>query len=400
MADGDVILTPWDGSSPIILHLRRDGFDLGNLTQELTYIGAHRWDARRVLTSKRSRDVITLPIKIQGIAGSGLTVVQDAKAQLTAITKALLRPATISFEIGSEPIVFRTLPSDGPVVPPDPEIWDGTIHATLKVRIEPYAYGSVQTPVNAAATTLPAQIDLSAMTGEYETPLSWSVVLAGMTQLYLGLLEEQYAAWTGWLLDADALSWTVGASATDAAAAGGAAWKITVAQDAGSAPIAVTEFPQGEYAFLVRARVTSGTGTLWSSSIHADADEGQTVSAAAYKWYDLGRIVLPTKRTISPGSASVTLTADATTGDVLVDRIAFVRTSAGYVAYDGPSVNRLDCDGEHTYAGGLVDYRYTKGGVLYALDGKLCAIVEKDGSAASYSPTVTISAETRHNLWR
>lgn len=396
MADGDVILTPGGGGSPIILRLRRDGFDLGNLTQELTYIGAHRWDAKRVLATKRDRDVITLPIKIQGIADSGLTAVQDAKAQLTAITRALLRPATISFEIGSEPIVFRTLPSDGPVAPPDPEIWDGTIHATLKVRVEPYAYGDVKTLL-AAVTTFPAAIDLSAMNGEYETPLSWSVVLAGMTQLYLGLLESEYADWTGWLLDANALSWTGGASAADAAAAGGAAWKITTVLASKTASIPVTDFPQGEYAFLVRAR---GLGMLWSSSIHDDADEGQTVASSTYKWYDLGRIVCPTKRTISPGSASASLTAEATTGDIWVDRIAFVRTAAGYVAYNGASVGRLDCDGEHTYADGIVNYAYIKGGVLYALGGKLCAIVEKAGEAASYSPTVTISAESRHNLWR
>lgn len=398
-----------DPSGAAIAFAIREDADFGRVLCELLRVRQGRYGVPRVVATDRSEPrAVKLSIIIdkhgQGVAPQ--TDADAAAAELSTINRLLGKPCSIAVKDDSLTlgITLRTLPSPGSENPSNvdtrPVVRDGVLLARLEIVCEPYAYGSVQTLVNVTPTALPAQIDLAAMSSEYESPLSWSLVLAGMTQLHLGLLEEQYAAWTGWLLDANALTWTGGASAADAAAAGGAAWKITTALASKTASIPVTDFPQGEYALLVRARVTSGIGTLWSSSIHADADEGQTVASSAYKWYDLGRIVCPTKRTISPGSASVTLTADATTGDVLVDRIAFVRTSAGYVAYDGPGVNRLDCDGEHTYAGGLVDYRYTKGGVLYPSRGKLCAIVEKDGSAASYSPTVTIAAETRHNLWR
>ncbi len=393
------------GSDTVTLHVREDA-DWGRVAQELVTVGQGSYGVPRVVTAHRGQArMISLPIVIKEDAGSYPSAADAAAAKLSAINRLLARPSVITVQDSaqSQGVTIRTYPSPGAAVPTRREFGRlGSLRPTLEIACEPYAYGVTQTLVNAAPTALPGIIDLAGMGGEYETPLVWTVSLADVTQLFLGLIEEEYDDWTGWLIDANDQSWVGGASAADANAYGGAAWKISNGNDAVT-NLVVTEFPEGEYALLVRARMTSGAGVLWDSTIHedeADDDDAAAVSSTAYKWLNLGRIVCPTRRTYGAGSATTQLTADATSGDLWIDRIAFLRTSAGYTEYDGPAADRFDCDGEHLYVDGAADYRYCKGGLLYALRGSLCGIVEKNGSAISYSPTLTLSAETRHDLWR
>lgn len=369
--------------------------DWGGVESTLRTIKQGLYGVPRLLAVDRSElRRLYLPIVLRG------DDVDDVADQLDEINTALAKSTTLVVADGTatKSITFRTLPSPSAECPTQRMFARGLLLPVLSINVEPYAYGDEVTLIN-AATALPAQIDLSAMTGSYETPLEVSFALSDMTQIICGLLEEEYASWTGWLVDANTLSWDSGGAAVDGNAAGGMAWKVTGGVRAGAA-INVTGFPRGEYALWIRARMTAGSADLWSSSI--GSSRAVTVSETAYAWHDLGRLICPTRHTYGAGTATTSVFMNLTsTNDGWIDRIAFVRAAAGYLAYNGDACDSFAHDGEHAYVDGRTDYESVRGSALYAKRGKLCAIAETDGaSGASISPTVVVKATSRHGLWR
>lgn len=379
--------------SSLSLAVREDA-DFGRVSADLKLATGGHYGTPRVLSVDRSEmRTLKLPVVIRG---SGW---DEVAAKVEAINTALARAnvLTVKDSAGTNTVTFRTLPSPGIEVDAKRSASWGVLTADLEVNVEPYALGAQQTLRN-AATTLPGTIDLSAMQGSYEAPLEVAVTLADMTQVVLGLLEEPYSAWTGWLIDANDLSWDTGGNASDGNAAGGVARKATNGAKMGAA-VNVTGFPRGEYALWIRARMSSGTALLWSSTIGSAA--AVTVSNTAYRWHYLGRLVCPTRHTYGSGTATTSVFIDpADTADAWLDRIAFVRASAGYLAYDGPACDSFAHDGQHAYVDGRTDYENVRGSALYALRGKLCALVERNGGSASWNPTVTVKAVPRTSLWR
>ncbi len=397
-----------DPAGEAIAFAIRDDAAFGRVLAELVRIKQGRYGVPRVVAVDRSEPrTLRLPIIIDKHGqGVGATTDADlAAAELATIDRLLARSSSLYVKDAalSRGITLRTLPSPGSEVQSDPSArvvaGDGVLFATLEIVCEPYAYGSAQTLVGGIATALPALIDLSAMGGSYETPLSYSLALADMRQVFLGLIEEEYASWSGWLIDANDLAWDTGSSLSDANAAGGMA-RRSAAGGAMSAAIATSAFPRGEYAFLARLRVTSGSAEAYCNTL--GSDEAVDLTLADWRWIKLGHIVCPTRRTLGAGSATTTITIDAGSGAYAwCDRIAFVRSQAGYLEYDGPAIDAFAGDGEHIYVDGLADYRHVLGGTLYALRGRLAAIVETDGkSGPALSPVLALSAESRHNLWR
>jgi hypothetical protein len=385
----------------IQLRYRRET-DFGRLAAELALAKGGHYGVPRALSIDRSEPrTLRIPIVLEGAATAGKTASKEIAEQLEAIETALGAPSTLQL-YDSEPdgvnVTLRTLPSSGAAVERPAMVAGGLCLATLEVVCEPYAYSATQTLLSAAAA-LPGTIDLSAMQGSYETPLEVSFALANMTQVVLGLLEEPYADWSGWLGDANDLSWDSGVAAADGNAAGGQARKTAAGERMGAA-IPVTSFPRGEYALWVRARMTSGSALLWSSSI--GSDKALTVVNTAYRWHYLGRLICPTRHTYGAGTATTSLFIDPEgTADAWIDRYAFVRAAAGYRAYDGPACDGFADDGQHAYVDGRTDYQHVRGSSLYARRGKLCGLVETNGaSGPSLSPTVVVKATPRTNLWR
>ncbi len=385
----------------IQLRYRRET-DFGRLAAELALAKAGHYGVPRALSIDRSEPrTLRIPIVLEGAATAGMTAAKAIAAQLEAIETALAAPSTLQL-YDSEPdgvnVTLRTLPSGGAAIERPAMAANGLCLATLEIVCEPYAYSASQTLLS-SATALPGAIDLSAMQGSYETPLEVSFALSNMTQVILGLLEEPYADWADWLGDANELTWDSGVAAADGNAAGGQARKSSAGARMGAA-IPVTSFPRGEYALWVRARMTSGTALLWSSSI--GSDKAVSVANTAYRWHNLGRLICPTRHTYGAGTATTSLFIDPEgSADAWLDRYAFVRAAAGYLAYDGDACDSIAHDGQHAYVDGRTDYESIRGSGLYALRGKLCALVETNGaSGPSLSPTVVVKATPRTNLWR
>jgi hypothetical protein len=389
-----------DATELLELHVAEDA-DFGNLLQQVSIIPQGAYGRPRVTMARRSETrTMQLPIVIdaEGEGEDGDTDADVAAATLSAVTRLLAKPCELYLlDSGqSQGVTIRTLPSPGPKVPTTRAFGNlGLLRPTLEIVCESYAYGDVQTLVDEVATAFPGAVDLAAMEGEYETPLTWALVLPNMTQVFLGLLEEEYT-WTGWLLDANDLTWDTGANTGDGNAHGALARK-TVGGATMSVEVETAAFPRGEYAMLARCRMTSGAGVVSCGSIGTDV----ALTSMVYKWLNLGRIVCPTRRVNGAGSAPALIELDPTlTADMWCDQVAFVRASAGYAEYDGVAMDSLSSDGEHIYVDGRVDYRYCEGGVLYPLRGHLHGIVEVNGYGSSFSPLTTLSCESRHNLWR
>jgi len=390
-----VTLDPTDAN--VSLHVREDA-DWGVVPSELQDIrqGGHRLP--RVAGVDRCEvRVLRLPVVIDEDDAD------DVSDVLTDINKALGKQTTLVVQDSeaSNSVTFRTYPSPGVDTPTTRQMGlSGLVEPVLSVNVEPYTYGTTETLVDEVVTSLPAETSLAPQSGEYETPLEWEFALSNMTQLFLAVMPPEFGAWAYWLRDANDYTWSGADHQADAAAAGGVAERANNGAAIESAQ-PVTNAPQGEYACLVRARMVSGEGLLWCSQCGAGEDDALTIENTSYEWHDLGRLVLPTRRLYGSGTATATIHADPSgSADMLVDQLAFLRVNSGFFKYDGPACDNLASDGEHVYVDGKVNYRYCQGSILHALGGRLQAIVEVDGSAATYSPTMTLAAEPRHNLWR
>jgi hypothetical protein len=249
------------------------------------------------------------------------------------------------------------------------------------------------------------------MLGDVAAPLEVTLQSNGVNKLhsaYLGLLPAD-CAWTGYVAEAESLSWAGGTPAAGPAAAahGGASEKNSAATDA-SASVADTDVPEGSYLALARALMENGadTGTLSAGGLAAVTFAGTT-----WALQELGELRLPSLRVRGGAASALPVTmksSSAVAGHaVAADYYGLCPLSHGFVCWHhatpGSTVDRLHVGYDGTvYLEDVASYAaVTSDGPLIAHPrGKLVVFAEDGAGAVASEPlTVTLKVVPRHLLW-
>ncbi len=404
------------GTALTILTDPEPGF--ANLVRDLVVAMGARGDLPRYVgpNPPTSR---TIPLRVNLTAADGSK--DGAIAAVSAINIILSGPTQLVVQPGgaSNSITFNVFGGSAALIA-NGALFEGASVALCDLALvcEPYAYGPLTTLYTAQALTTPGYLDLTAMVGEYPAPLMITLqsTTTELHSCYVGLLAA--AAWSGFLVEAESLTWTGGTAAAGSTThAHGPASRKNTNTVAAIAPIDVTAFPAGAYMVLVRAMMENAadSGTITIGRDAAIAEQyGSTVTVpgvTTWAFYEAGVVVLPNRTVRASATSSLYVSmasSSAVAGHAVeLDYVCFVPLSLGNLiwhhAVAASHCNRLYLDGTGAlYVEDAVNPQYATGSSpLKARTGRLVIAAEDpSGATAGQTMNVTVAYYPRYSLWR
>jgi len=368
------------------------------LVWQTTFVPGGRGDvprAGRIIAP----DVRTIPLDIIVEAESDEDT-GDLDAFISAVNLALSTQNTLVLENDEgETAAFYTYPSDPLPVPVNDLYRHGlTYRETMQVRVQPYAYGALDT-ISEADLETPGSVDLSGMTGEYPAALTVEVgpgtAMADMHSIWLALCADE--SWAGYVVEATAVTgWD---DEVADAELGVNVVRFAAADPADTGTVDVSDFPGSSYLVLARVKVTAGGSLVISHEYGNDVTE----TLDHYQWVSLGEVVLPTRKVRGAGTTTLSLTADATTQAAYCHRLAFLPLRWGFCRYhdedsSSADISALRVEWEDIYVDDVVDYENILGGGLKCLGGQLIVLTEEAaGTALHQHADVDVTYNPRRN---
>ncbi len=274
----------------------------------------------------------------------------------------------------------------------------------VTVLREPWVYGAPATLYSASSVSLPAVLDLSAMTGDAPAPLDvlFDASSADIHRLAAGIYPESGVAITKFVRKAVDLTWDTGSATTDSAGwpdgTGNTVWRTNSATGA-SASVDVTDLAPGSYAVCVNAKRDAGASP---ATVGTSVTEAVDIEGTSLRRHLLGIVSLPL--TAVRGSATsaigIVLTSDGTDYAYL-NTIEFIPVSWGcwgwHHATASGSCDKLRLEDGLTYADDVASLAYVQlGQQLKTLGGTLVVTAEGRSEAPTLAVTSTASYEPRY----
>jgi len=326
-------------------------------------------------------------------------------------------------------VTFDTLISDPIPIPTDDQFaangiatFDLVINRKSRSRLAPVTVGPT-------SLTTPCAVDLSAMTGEYKTPIDmlFSAPTANdLTELWVAYIPADETAACAW---ADALSWIIEAEGLDDLSAG--QW-LTKATDAYANPatadncvdvtveaheyaaIDTAGFPQSPYKIVSRVQVSNISdlyqvlaiaGTDIMDELHISGNG----SSSPWQCAEVGGVVLPARNV--RGSAAANLEYGARVKDdgakSYIDRIATLPTRWGYWHWKKATghAHAVERVGETLYVGDtlaalVADMAEVVGAAIEGLRGRLLIVAQGTSvTEATHAVALTYTYTPSLTLW-
>jgi hypothetical protein len=344
-------------------------------------------------------------------------------ALIGLLNAELAKPNTfvVGLDIFVGPVTFDTLISDPIPIPTDEQFAANGI-ATFDLVINRKSR-SRRAPVTVGPTTLttPCVIDLSAMTGEYDTLIDMlfsAPTTNDLTELWVSYVPEEYAGWC------DLLSWIVEAEGLDDLSAG--QW-LTKATDAYANPatadncvdvtveaheyaaIDTAGFPQGPYKIVSRVQVSNISDlyqvfAIAGSDIIDEMHISGNGSSSPWQVAEVGGVVLPARNVI--GSAAANLEYGSRVADdtakSYIDRLFFVPTRWGAWHWKKATshAHTVERVGETVYADDIADLAECVGAAIEGLRGRLLIVAQGTSvTEATHAVDLTYTHTPRMTLW-
>lgn len=272
---------------------------------------------------------------------------------------------------------------------------------TCQLHCEPWVYSAAETLYSAAAVTIPAAIDLSAMTGDARTPLGvlLDATTANLHQVVAGVYPE-VAALTKFVVEAATLTWAGDGDAAEADAngypdgVGNTLWKTNAAAGCYT-DLDVTDFLGGTYALYANDKRDAGASP---ATIETPYGAPVTIEGTDLRRQLIGLVSLPCAvvRGTASSTLRVTLKGDGT-DYAYVNTIEIVPVSWGAVSWHhgtaASSCDELRLEDGIVYADNVASPVYvTLGNELRALGGTL--VITGEGTAEA--PTLDVAATVTH----
>jgi len=381
-------------------------FAFPNLEADISIVGGTGAAAPRLVSeSMGTPTMLTVPIMIQEASQALMRAEVDAIDAYLRLGECTLEVTFTDAAAATIWTVYHAQPVQPPFTPSaDLAHW---VEASLTLVVSPFVTPASVTLHNAVAVTAPSSLDLSAMTGNYKSPLNieYAATPTDVHSLYLAMDPTSLNAY---LSDGKDLTWGAGETDTADAAArtGSAAYVRSLTPVAAS--IETSTYPEGPYLILARVKVKNGKTGYVTTDKTVDVI---SFTRATFHIVELGRCYLPSRKVRGGGSAPLVVSAygsSASAGDeCCVDWVYPLPIGNGVFSYhpdtatvDATSIGR-DADSGITYVDNVANEQDVEGGTLMALGGTLLIVAE---SAAGTDPThaanVTVTYEPRFGWMR
>ena len=376
-----------------------DEFSPPSLAADVAIVGGSGTaDPRLVTESMGGPSAMSLPLKFRYTTQPLLQAAIDA-------LDAFLRLGECTLEITFTDAAAATIWTVYHAQPVQPAF---TRHANNAHEVLQYSLTLVVSPFNASAAvtlysaepvTAPDSLSLTAMTGNYRSPLTIEVgaTAAATHSLYLALDASDFDAY---LADAVDLTWGAGATATaDGDARTGDAVYVG-SLTAVTAPLDTAAYPEGPYLILARVKVLGGeTGYVTTDF----TDDVISFTRASWHIVELGTCYLPTRQVRGAAAANLTASvygSSAAGGDeACIDWVYPLPLGGGMFAWHPETATTSattilrDADTGRTYADDVANEQHVTGGTLTTLGGRLLIVSE---AVAGTDPTHAVAVTVSH----
>jgi len=379
-----------------------DEFSPPSLNADVAIVGGSGAAAPRLVSeSMGTPTAMSVPVKFRYTSQATLQAAIDA-------LDAYLRLGECTLEVSFTDAAAATIWTVYHAQPVQPAF---TRHAntshevlqySLSLVVSPFVQSATVTLHNAVAVTAPGSLDLSAMTGNYKSPLNieYAATPTDVHSLYLAMDPTSFNAYRSDCVD---LTWGAGETDTADAAArtGNAAYVRSLTPVAAS--IETSTYPEGPYLILARVKVKNGKIGYVKTDKTVDVI---SFTRATFHIVELGRCYLPSRKVRGGGSAPLVVSAygsSASAGDeCCVDWVYCLPVGNGMFSYhpasdteDATSVGR-DADSGTTYVDNVADEENVTGTTLMGLGGRLLIVAESAaGTSATHAANVTVTHDSR-----
>jgi len=263
------------------------------------------------------------------------------------------------------------------------------------VEREAPVYGAADQLYTAAALTIPAVRDLSAMKGQMAAPLDLllDATATNLHQVVAGVYPDAPAGLAKFILEAVDLSWSAGAADTDANGypdgAGNTVWK-TNAADGVYTDVDVTDFLGGSYAVYANVRRDTDCDPATIGTPYG----GVAIEGTDLRRQLVGLVSLPCSSVRGSATSTLRITLKGDDTDyAYCNTIEIIPVSWGYVGWHhttpGSSADTLRFADGLVYADDVASLAYSIDPTsLLALGGTL--VVTGEGTAEA--PTLAVAA--------